>query len=60
MKTKVKKCFVCQREVIVDQFTINPELNLPVCEKCKGTKEEKVAIDEYLDSLAEGFVCGCI
>ncbi|WP_025007104.1 hypothetical protein [Marinilabilia salmonicolor] len=40
--------------------SFNTRTNLPVCEECKGTEEEKKAEKEALDSLAEGFICGCI
>ncbi|MFA5329091.1 MAG: hypothetical protein WC384_14955 [Prolixibacteraceae bacterium] len=35
-------------------------INLPVCNECKGTDREKNAVDELLEGLADGFVCGCI
>jgi hypothetical protein len=33
---------------------------LPVCHNCEGTAREKKSVEEQLDSLADGFVCGCI
>lgn len=53
-------CFVCQRPVTPENSTLNPEINLPVCNPCKGTEQEKKAVEEQLDSLADGLVCGCI
>jgi hypothetical protein len=38
----------------------NQELNLPVCEQCKGTDEEKEMVKRLTDELADGFVCGCM
>ena len=55
-----KRCFVCQKEIIIKNKEINLEVNLPVCQNCKGTKKEKDAIENHLDSLADGLVCGCI
>ena len=55
-----KRCFVCQKEIIIENKEINLEVNLPVCQNCKGTKKEKHAIENHLDSLADGLVCGCI
>lgn len=53
-------CFVCKKALTPAISTINSVVNMPVCNKCKGSdleeKEEKAA----LDSLADGFVCGCI
>ena len=54
------RCFVCQVEVNVGNSTLNPEVNLPVCNNCKGTQKEKETVVEFLDSLADGLVCGCI
>lgn len=47
-------------EVNKENSTLNPEVNLPVCESCKGSEKEKETVIEYLDSLAEDLVCGCI
>jgi len=54
-----RKCFVCEYELSEIKHK-NKETNLPVCEKCIGTEEEKKKVKEALDSLADGFVCGCI
>ncbi len=54
------KCFVCKKEVDPTKTERNTVVNLPVCSDCKGTPKEKETEEEYLDSLAEGFVCGCI
>lgn len=55
-----KKCFVCQAEVGEENSVLNLEVNLRVCDDCKGTSEEKRIIDELLDSLADDLFCGCI
>ena len=53
-------CFVCHSAVASENSEINKEVYLPVCNSCKGTNEEKKAVEEQLDSLADGLVCGCI
>ncbi len=53
-------CFVCKKAVTADNSSINTVVNLPVCSACKGTDNEKKEEQEVLDSLADGFVCGCI
>lgn len=53
-------CFVCENEFPKGSLEMNTEILLPVCAECKGTNNEKKKVEEYLDSLAEGFVCGCI
>ena len=54
-----KKCFVCGKEL--EEVKIkNKVTNLPVCENCRGTEQEKAKEKEALDSMADGFVCGCI
>lgn len=55
-----KKCFVCGTVVTEGEFSINTEINLPVCNNCKGSTNEKLAITELQDGMADGFVCGCI
>lgn len=60
MKELNKKCFVCQIDAPSQNLEINAEVNLFVCNKCKGTPGEKEAVTELLDSLADGLVCGCI
>ncbi len=56
----IKKCFVCEEPISTDFYELNTEVNMPVCSKCKRTEKEKTRIEELLDSLADGFVCGCI
>ena len=56
----MKQCFVCGTKAGQDKLKINVEVNLPVCEKCSGSEQEREKVKELLDSLAEGFVCGCI
>ncbi len=55
-----KECFVCKKEVSENNRELNPEVNLPVCNECKGTTLEKETVQEYFDELADGLVCGCI
>lgn len=55
-----KKCFVCQKEIAGTASVLNMEVNLPECIECQGTEDERKKIAELLDSLADGFVCGCI
>lgn len=54
------QCFVCGNELDPQQSEINVLFNLPVCNECKGTDREKQAVEELLEGLADGFVCGCI
>lgn len=55
-----KKCFVCETELREDEFSVNQEINLPVCNACKGSDNEKIAVKDLTEGLADGFVCGCI
>ena len=55
-----KYCFVCNIDISKVDSELNNEVNLPVCNECKGTEKEKEKIKELLESLADGFVCGCI
>lgn len=54
------QCFVCQETIDSKTACRNQTLNLPVCEKCRGTKAEKDKEKELTEGLADGFVCGCI
>ncbi len=58
-KDFAKKCFVCGVTLENIEFK-NQITNLPVCKNCKGSDKEKEKEKEALDSLADGFVCGCI
>lgn len=60
MKENVKICFVCHNNLQTLDYKINHEVNLFVCGKCRDSEEEKAKVKELLDSLANGFVCGCI
>ena len=60
MKEFNNRCFVCKTEINPATASRNSMVNLPVCNNCKGTKKEKETEEEYLDSLADGLVCGCI
>jgi len=55
-----KNCFVCKMVVSDKSSELNLTVNLPVCRTCKGSVKEKKTEKELLDSLADGFVCGCI
>ncbi|MGQ8335382.1 hypothetical protein ACUNWD_02455 [Sunxiuqinia sp. A32] len=53
-------CFVCGKEVDPKTTSKNLMVNLPICKECKGSDKEKVKVDELLEGMADGFVCGCI
>ncbi len=53
-------CFVCEKPVLTKNITFHPKVNLPVCDACRGSDPEAVKVEELLEGLAEGFVCGCI
>jgi hypothetical protein len=55
-----KKCFVCEEPVNNENYSLNKVVNMPVCNHCKNSEHEKHKETELLESLAEGFVCGCI
>jgi hypothetical protein len=55
-----KKCFVCQVQLSMENMKVNQELMLHVCNDCRGTEKEKKAVQEFNESLADGFICGCI
>jgi hypothetical protein len=52
-------CFVCEKEVDAKTAKKNHQLNLPVCDDCINTEAEKKALDDFLDGMADGYVCGC-
>ncbi len=57
----MKQCFVCKKDLSgIKDKDLNARINLPVCDDCKGTEAEKKTEKESLDSLSEGFICGCI
>jgi hypothetical protein len=58
MDPNFESCFVCGNKQ--EDLMLNTRVNLPVCHVCSGSENEKKAIDELLEGLAEGFVCGCI
>ena len=60
MKDMYSRCFVCQSEIDGSVADKNILVNLPVCQSCKNTKEEKDKANELLEGMADGFVCGCI
>ncbi|MCY1723242.1 hypothetical protein OU798_23030 [Prolixibacteraceae bacterium Z1-6] len=53
-------CFVCKKEITQETSVLNQVVNMPVCMDCYGTDNEKRVEKEVLESLADGFVCGCI
>ncbi len=55
-----KICFVCKNKITENNWQLNSEVNLPVCNQCKDTTKEQKTVEEYLDELADGLVCGCI
>ncbi|TAJ14404.1 hypothetical protein DMA11_05160 [Marinilabiliaceae bacterium JC017] len=55
-----KQCFVCGKADEENNFTRNKKTNLPVCHECMNSKKEKEVEIKALDSLSEGFICGCI
>ncbi|MFW6351155.1 MAG: hypothetical protein ACOC2E_02095 [Bacteroidota bacterium] len=60
-KNIMKQCFVCKKDLSgIKDKDLNARINLPVCDDCKGTEAEKKTEKESLDSLSEGFICGCI
>ena len=60
MENIMNTCFVCGEKVTEENSQLNLVVNLPVCRDCKGTNEEQQAEKDYMESLAEGFVCGCV
>ncbi len=60
MENLGKKCFVCENPVNSENSSLNPVVNMPVCNLCKNSHNEKLKEAELLDSLADGLVCGCI
>lgn len=60
MRKSAPICFVCKKPLTNEDYTMNEEVFLTVCSDCKGSEEEKKQVEAYLDSLADGFVCGCI
>ncbi len=53
-------CFVCKKAITPETSEINQVVNMPVCKDCRGSELEKNEEKEVLDSLGDGFVCGCI
>jgi len=56
----LKYCFVCGKETDPLKTLKNIRLNLPVCDECRDTEQEKTAVETLLEGMADGFVCGCI
>ena len=55
-----QQCFVCGSEIDPHHVKINNQLNLPVCGECSETDNEKAAVSDLFEGMADGFVCGCI
>lgn len=55
---RFEKCFVCG-EIPQNGFR-HKQVNLPICSECVDSDREKKAVEQLLEGLAEGFVCGCI
>lgn len=53
-------CFVCKKPITPENSEMNKVVHMPVCDTCKDTEQEKKEEKEVLESLADGFVCGCI
>ncbi|WP_346860476.1 hypothetical protein [uncultured Draconibacterium sp.] len=53
-------CFVCKIGITPETSVLNQVVNMPVCLDCHGSENEKKEEKEVLESLADGFVCGCI
>jgi hypothetical protein len=60
MEDFLNHCFVCGTKIDPITSEKNKLLNLPVCMECSNTDREKNAVQEYLEGMADGFVCGCI
>ncbi len=60
MENLVKNCFVCEKPVNSENSSLNLVVNMRVCNQCKNSQNEKLKEAELLESLADGFVCGCI
>ena len=60
MGTIKNTCFVCKEAIKPQRSDLNALVNMPVCDVCKGSEQEKKTEKEVLESLADGFVCGCI
>ena len=60
MKARERTCFVCEKIVSDDNSELNLVVNMLVCKSCKGSTKEKETEKDFLESLADGFVCGCI
>jgi len=58
MENSFTHCFVCGNHQ--EEMRINKQVNLPVCPACTGSDMEKKALEDLLEGLAEGFICGCI
>jgi predicted RNase H-like nuclease len=57
----MQQCFVCKKDLSQKKDKeFNKRTHLPVCVDCKSTEAERKAEKDALDSLAEGFICGCI
>jgi hypothetical protein len=48
-------CFVCNRTLTLDKFSINMKVLLPVCGLCKGSEKKKRKKPNYWIALPTGF-----
>jgi len=53
-------CFVCEKIILTKNISYHTKVNLPVCDACRGYEAEAVKVEELLEGMADGFVCGCI
>jgi hypothetical protein len=53
-------CFVCEKTILSDDIFYHPKVNLPICDACSGSESEVAKVEELLEGLAEGLICGCI
>ena len=59
-ENKLYQCFVCDAGINDDNISYHKQVNMPVCNDCKGSDREQEKVKELLEGLADGFVCGCI
>ncbi|WP_430815003.1 hypothetical protein [Carboxylicivirga sp. RSCT41] len=57
---KLYQCFVCDASINDGNMSYHKQVNMPVCDNCKGSDKERQKVNELLEGLADGFVCGCI
>ncbi|TRX64260.1 hypothetical protein [Carboxylicivirga sp. M1479] len=60
INNKSFRCFVCEQNINSVDVHYHSKVNMPICSACNNTLEEREKVNELLDGLADGFVCGCI